>query len=135
MLTFTKDAKPANNVDPVLDRREKFATTIKQQIELSKNPGYTIKRGQKDRKVRALPTWTVSDGTQRITLKYANQELNLEGKGATLHIPKGKFEATLVELIKAVEAGDFDKALTAAVEARAASKGKKTPKKTNPKKD
>ncbi len=115
-------AKPRRRLDAMEYRRAKLIANIEEQIELSnlalagKQLILQRKRGHGVVNVRPRIWWQVdADGTLFTQIRYNKLALTLDGRGASIEVPSLKKLTTVYRtVIRAIEAGELDRAIEAA---------------------
>lgn len=136
-LTFAP--LPKNSSDPVVHRRNKLIERLKQQIELAKDPTYTLTRQrwvadsegvkqlvQQPKRVR--PWWrTDAAGNVVLAVHYGAQKVEFaRGMAAVVVGKKDKLIPTIETVIEAVSAGELDAVLGQMSKTAVQLKGKRT---------
>jgi hypothetical protein len=112
-------ARPRRKIETPEYRRQKLIANIEEQIELAKlalqgkPPQLQRKRGHDVVSVRPRLWWRVEpDGLIFTEIRYNKVALNLAGRGNTIEVgPLKKLPAVYRTVIKAVKAGELDRAI------------------------
>lgn len=136
-LTFAP--LPKNSSDPVVHRRNKLIERLKQQIELAKDPTFTLTRQkwvadgegvkqlvQQPKRVRQ---WWRTDAAGNIVLAvhYGAQKIEFaKGMAAVVVGKKEKLIPTIEAVIEAVSGGELDAVLGQMSKTAVQLKGKRT---------
>jgi hypothetical protein len=136
-LTFAPLPRLINS-DPVMQRRQKLIHRLQQQIELAKNPNFTLTRqkwladenGVKQlRELRKrVRSWVRTDPTGAVvlTVRYGAKPIEFErGKAAIAVGKKEKLIPTIETVISAVSAGELDSVLAQMSKTAVMTKGKR----------
>ena len=136
-LTFAPLPK-ITAADPVVHRRNKLITRLRDQIELAKNPNFTLTRQKwitddaggkqlREQQKRVRPWWrTDAAGTVVLTVRYGAKPIEFEKGKAAITVGKmGKLIPTIETVIAAVEAGELDAVLAQMSKTAVQIKGKR----------
>lgn len=136
-LTFAALPK-GGSADPTTHRRNKLIERLRQQIELAKDPTYTLTRqkwvtdGQGGKQLvqqpkRVRPWWKQdSAGNVVFAVLYGAQKVEFEkGKAAIAVGKKEKLIPTIETVIEAVSAGELDTVLATMSKTAVQAKGGK----------
>lgn len=124
--------------DPVVQRRNKLIVRLQQQIELVKDPNFTLTRqkwigdehGVKQlRELRKrVRSWVRTDATGAVvlTVRYGAKPIEFQpGKAAIVVGKKEKLIQTIEAVILAVSAGELDSVLATMSKSAVMTKGKR----------
>ena len=124
--------------DPVVQRRNKLIVRLQQQIELVKDPNFTLTRQKwiaDENGVKTLRTlqkrvrsWVRTDATGAVvlTVRYGAKPIEFQpGKAAIVVGKKEKLIQTIEAVISAVSAGELDSVLATMSKSAVMTKGKR----------
>lgn len=121
-LNFVKElpAKQVAKRDPFVVAKDNMREALQAQIQLVKNPEFTIER--RNKAVAPRKWWTEIDDKTFITLRVGQAITPISKSQQAITCATSELTATFEKLIAALDAGELDKVIATALKQRKSGK-------------